>query len=185
MEQILGNLAADADRPGDRTAQFEAIYRAHLRRVLNYVRYRVPGAAVAEDVTADIFTSVFQSLDRYDAGQGSLTSWLFTIARRRLADHFRRMGRALGDLPLDAALDRPDETDVQATVTKSMELERVVRSIGLLSERDREVIALRIGAELSSNDVAARLGMTRTNVDVSLHRALKRLKSLVTDGEAQ
>ncbi len=76
-------------RGGDEAAWRELVAR-HTRRVFA-LAYRFTGRVdEAEDLTQEIFVKVYQSLDRYRAGDGSFTAWLMTLARNQAIDQYRR-----------------------------------------------------------------------------------------------
>jgi RNA polymerase sigma-70 factor, ECF subfamily len=76
-------------RGGDETAWRELVAR-HTRRVFA-LAYRFTGRVdEAEDLTQEIFVKVYQSLDRYRAGDGSFTAWLMAVARNQAIDQYRR-----------------------------------------------------------------------------------------------
>jgi RNA polymerase sigma-70 factor (ECF subfamily) len=71
-------------------AAWEELVRLHNRRIYNLC-YRFTGSAEdARDLTQDVFIRVFRTLKSYDAGKGAFTTWLTTMTRNLLVDHFRR-----------------------------------------------------------------------------------------------
>jgi len=76
-------------RGGDEGAWRELVQR-HTRRVFA-LSYRFTGRVdEAEDLTQEIFVKVYQTLDRYRAGDGSFTAWLMAVARNQAIDQYRR-----------------------------------------------------------------------------------------------
>ena len=65
------------------------VYHEHLRAAYAFLAYSVP-AATAEDLTAATFERVIRAWDRFDPAKASERTWILTIARNLLADHFRR-----------------------------------------------------------------------------------------------
>ena len=79
-------------RGGDEAAWRELVAR-HTRRVFA-LAYRFTGRVdEAEDLTQEIFVKVYQTLERYRAGEGSFTAWLMAVARNQAIDHYRRAAR--------------------------------------------------------------------------------------------
>ena len=141
---------------------------ALLRRVHAYVAYRIGPGADAEDITAETFERALRYRSSYDPARGDEVGWLIGIARGRLADAFRRSDGAAEQAASPAA--EPFEDAAVARLA-------LHEALAALGERDRELIALRYGADLTSNQIGAELGMTRSAVDVALHRALGRLRT--------
>ena len=72
------------------------MYREHVAGVWRYVRTRVPGAADADDVTAEVFVKAMRSWDRFDDRRDSVGAWLIGIARHVVADWWARRSRVHG-----------------------------------------------------------------------------------------
>jgi RNA polymerase sigma factor (sigma-70 family) len=139
-----------------------------LRRVYSYVAYRIGPGPDAEDVTSETYARALRARDTYDPSRGTPIAWLIGIARRCLAE-------AMRDRPLLSAepLDRPDAGDLEERSIRRLALAAAVTS---LDERERELIALRYGADLTARRIGEILGLTTNAVEVALHRALLRLR---------
>jgi RNA polymerase sigma-70 factor, ECF subfamily len=158
-------------------AAFAAIYDHYFPRIYAYVRYRVRDAGVAEDITAQIFERVLLNLGKYDAEQAPFAVWLFTIARNQVSDYHRSRQRRHW-LPLDllrgqASADPAPEEIVVRDETREALLTAMTR----LSERERDILALKFGAELTNRRIAALIGLSESNVGVILYRAVRRLRA--------
>ena len=117
--------------------------------------------------------TALEHLDRFDPARGSVANWLFGIARHRIADEQRlrtRFRRALNRRPEE----QPD--DALLIVMRDERAARVNAALKRLRPGDREVLALRYGAELATPEIGALLGVADGAVRVRLHRALRRLK---------
>ena len=73
-------------------ADFTLLYRQYATRIYRFVFARVSNHADAEDLTAQVFMEALQSLERFD-GNGNFAAWLFTIARNKVVDSYRRRKR--------------------------------------------------------------------------------------------
>lgn len=151
-----------------------------MPRLFRYVSYRVPDRATAEDLTAAICEAALGELHRYNSPHGAFNGWMFGIARNVVRMHFRRLASqpasvALDNLPEMHAPGKSVEQEVELTAA----LRRVLALMPKLTEQEQEVIALRYGAELSNQEIAAVQNLSAVNVGVILHRALKRLKHLM------
>jgi RNA polymerase sigma factor (sigma-70 family) len=176
--------------PADVHASFEAVYRAHLPEVWRYVRARVPDDGGAQDVTSDAFLRALRSWERYDPGRGSVGAWLCGIARHAVADWWRgrRPEHLVGDLGSVAAFEAAasdaagsDADAPEAVALRSEGADEVRHHLGRLTEREREVVALRFGAGLSSPEVGAVLGISPTAARMAVHRAVTKLREVITD----
>jgi RNA polymerase sigma-70 factor (ECF subfamily) len=142
-----------------------------LDRVYAYVAYRLGPGALAEDVAADAFERAVRYRTTYDPSLGTPEAWIIGIARRCIADH-------VGGTP-EAAV--PAETNGSSNGFEDDAIERLALAdaVARLSERDRELVALRYGADLDSKAIAILLDASPGSVDVAVHRALSRLRSLL------
>ncbi len=155
-----------------------ALYAEHAAAVWRYARARVPTDADAEDVTSDVFTRAMRSTQTYAPGLGTPRVWLMGIARHAAADWWRRRRPEdpHGDPPEVAVEDDPA---IAAVRTEAADSVRAV--LGRLTDREREVVALRFGAELSSAEIGAALGVSPTAARMLLHRAVTKLRGVIAD----
>ena len=150
---------------------FAAIYDRYVQRVYRYCYYRTNNAPEAEDLTAQIFLAALESLPRYRQ-DGHFAAWLFSIARRKLADYYRRTSPT----SLDEATLPPIQTDLALDVETAQRRERLLGLIRALAEEDRDLIHLRYVAELSFAEMAKALQRNEEAVKKRLYRLLGRLK---------
>ena len=149
-----------------------------LPRVYAYVAYRVRDVHEAEDITSEVFERAVRYRDSYDPRVGEPVAWLIGIARRVIADAAAR--RALHATPMhdDAAAAGDLADDVVDRLA-------VGAAVATLDTRDRELIGLRYGAQLSTRQIAALTGDRPNAVDVALHRARARLAAILGDDEGE
>jgi RNA polymerase sigma-70 factor, ECF subfamily len=147
-----------------------------VRRVYAYVAYRLGPGPDAEDVTSATFERAVRYRSSYDRRKGEPAAWLVGIAQRCIAE-------AAASRPQHSELvDTTDPSDFESATIQRLDLEQAVSQ---LSERDRELIALRYGADLKSRQIGDLLEMRTNAVDVSLHRALDRLREVVEQGSTE
>lgn len=155
-------------------ADFDAVYRAALPRVFNFFRYRVGDDLLAEDLTGATFEKAWRSRERYRHDLGAFSTWLFTIARRVAIDHYRARRP---EAPLSEAMDLPGEGSPEEVFQDRAEVERLRRLLVALPDREREVLALKFGAELSHRAIAELTGLKEGHIGVIVHRALQQLRA--------
>jgi RNA polymerase sigma factor (sigma-70 family) len=155
---------------------FEGLYLRYVKQVYHYLYSRIGTQADAEDATAQTFLSALEGFGRYQH-EGYFGAWLFGIARRKVADHFRQAGHSQflpDDLP---ALD-PDL--LQQAV--SSERLRELRSLLLeLNEDEQELLRLRYAAQLSFGEISHLMERNEEALKKSLYRLLDRLHSRLED----
>ncbi|MBK9209043.1 MAG: sigma-70 family RNA polymerase sigma factor [Anaerolineales bacterium] len=125
----------------------------------------------AEDLTAQTFLAVIESLGRYQH-RDNFTAWIFQIARNKLMDHFRR-NHAYGEIN-ESVVD-PAQGDVLDALVRDESRLRLKSLLHLLDEDERELIRLRYTAELSFVEIAQLLGRKEDAVRKAVRRILDRL----------
>lgn len=146
-----------------------------MQAVYAFFSYAVP-RDTAEDLTSTTFERVIRAWDRYDPDRASERTWILAIARNALMDHHRRQ-RLRKTTSLDehpAIADRFAADD--AALARTLSMRAFVDRLRALPERDRQVLALRYGADLSARDVAKALGLSEDNVHQIASRALRKLR---------
>ena len=145
-----------------------------VRRVYAYVAYRVGEGPDAEDITSDVFERALRHRDQYDPRRGEPAAWLVGIARRCISDHF-----ADRVVPVESVPDEPAPGELAADAASRLDF---VGILATLPERDRELLALRYGADLTARQIGELLDLRTNAVEVALHRALQLVKPIV-EGE--
>ena len=144
-----------------------------IRRVYSYAAYRLGPGADAEDVTSAAIERALRYRSSFDPRKGSPQAWVLGIARTCVDDHLRdRAHRQEEPLPRRESDELEQETVLRVSVGTALDA---------LDDADRELIALRYGADLSSRQIAALLEMKTNAVDVALHRARERLRRSLED----
>jgi RNA polymerase sigma-70 factor (ECF subfamily) len=153
---------------------WDQVYAEQLPRVLNFFRYRVGQTADIEDLTARTFEKAWRARHRYRRDLGGFSTWLLTIARNVAIDHLRARQRYE---PLDVAAVVPslDHTPEQQAVHQS-EAQRLAALLATLEPRQRELMAMKYGADMTNRAIAHATGLSESNVGTILHRAVETLR---------
>jgi len=180
---VLPNELALVARATAEPAAFAAIYDHYFPRVYNYVRYRVRDAATADDVTAQVFERALVNIGKFHPERAPFAAWLFGIARNGVNDHFRAQKRRRW-LSLDVLRDRASaEPRLEEIVVQNESRAELLAGMAHLSNRERDIIALKFGAGLTNRRIAALTRLSESNVGVILYRAVRRLRVELTDKE--
>jgi RNA polymerase sigma-70 factor, ECF subfamily len=155
---------------------FASVYDEHIWSVYGFFAYRLRSRADAEDLTQETFERALRAWGRYDAARAGVSTWLMTIARNLLVDHMRAEARSR-QRPVDAVAEdalpaAPDRHDLGLDP-------EIERALATLTDRERELIALRFGADMSGPEIAALTGLTLANVQQILSRSLRRMRASI------
>jgi RNA polymerase sigma-70 factor (ECF subfamily) len=156
------------------------LFRALHPSLLRYLRHQVQG--VAEDLAAETWLAAVRTLPTFEGDARDFRALLFAVARRRVVDHYRRMGRRPIVVPLEAAGDAASRDDPSETVEAALSSEKAITALTSALPADQaEVIVLRVVADLSVEEVARIMERSAGAVRVLQHRALRRLRTTVAE----
>jgi RNA polymerase sigma-70 factor (ECF subfamily) len=159
---------------GDASA-LTALYLRYVDVVYSYFRLRVGDAELAEDLTSQTFTQMLEALPRFRAER--FRAWLFVIAHNVLVDaqRRRRVSVPLEDVgDLSAGGEGPEATAMHALTGDELRC-----ALTQLSLDQQAVIDLRLSG-LTGAEIAAALGKSLPWVYTTQHRALQRLRALMS-----
>jgi RNA polymerase sigma-70 factor, ECF subfamily len=161
---------------------FEAVYEAEMWRVYGFFAYRLRSVVDAEDLTQRTFERALKAWGRFDPERAPARTWLFSIAHNLLIDHHRTEPRqqpqAIDDVPegqLGSEMPEPD-----LGIDPALDA-----ALATLGQREREVLALRFGGDLTGPEIADLTGLSLANVQQILSRSLRRLRLLLEPARAE
>ena len=155
-----------------RRDDFERLYEEHAQPLFGFLAYRTGDATLAEDLLADTFERALRARARFDRRKASEKTWLYTIALNLLRDSARRSkteARALERIPHET----PSAPDDLAGVEHRDEIQR---AMGILSDEEREAIALRFGGDLTVPEMAKLLKQPLPRIEGRVYRSLRKLR---------
>lgn len=152
---------------------FAMLYRRHASSVYRYLLARVGNVHDAQDLTTQTFIGALQSITSYQ-GSGKFRSWLFGIARRKVADYFRQVRTML---PLEMAEDMPDSSALlEEFLDQQLQLKEVVCALRTIAPERSEALTLRLFGQLSAAEVAQVMGKSEAAVKMLVYRAIHDLQ---------
>ena len=175
---------------GDAAAWEEIVQRYH-RRIYN-ICYRFAGDADnAQDLTQEVFIKMYRTVNTYDSGKGAFMTWVTTITRNLLVDHFRK---SKGDRITDSLDSAPSEhedalplseriadcaptPDVQAQGRETREM--VHSALQKLSPELREAVIFRDLQDMDYREIATALRVPEGTVKSRINRGRAELARLL------
>jgi RNA polymerase sigma-70 factor (ECF subfamily) len=155
-----------------RRDDFERLYEEHAQPLFGFLAYRTGDTGLAEDLLADTFERALRARARFDPRKASEKTWLYAIALNLLRDSARRSKTeksALERMPQET----PGSPDDLAAVEHRDEIQRV---LGILSDEEREAIALRFGGDLTVPEIAKLLKQPLPRIEGRVYRSLRKLR---------
>lgn len=170
---------------------WEEIVQRYNRRIYN-ICYRFAGTGDdAQDLTQEVFIKMFRTLNSYDAGRGAFMTWVTTITRNLLVDHFRKSKQDRVTDSLDAAPSEHEDamplsekiedkgpgadTSVQSRETREL----VHSALQKLSPELREAVILRDLQDMDYKDIATVLKIPEGTVKSRINRGRAELARLL------
>ncbi len=148
----------------------ESVYRDYHEKVLIYLKSKVPSPEDAEDLCSDVFIKVQKKLDGYDSEKASIATWIFTIARNTVIDHYRKY-RAPEEIPEDLASD----FQVDESLLRQESLSELAEALKKLSDEERSIIILHYYEGLSLKEIETKTGLSYGQVKIRHNNALKEM----------
>ena len=162
-------------------AAFSALYEHYYDSIFRYVSFRTGSVADAEDITAEVFVRMIESIHRFKWKGYPFSSWLFRIAHNLVVDFYRKKGRrktvSLENAPPimeTVVFDADARMDIELTMGE------VRRAMECLTDLQREAITLRFAAGLSVAETARAMGKKDNAVKALQHAGLKKLRRELT-----
>jgi RNA polymerase sigma-70 factor (ECF subfamily) len=181
---------------GDQHAWQQLVVSQH-RRIYG-ICYRFTGSATdAEDLTQDVFLKLYRNLASFDVQKGNFNTWLTTLARNLLVDHFRRTRLERASDSLDASLTGEDDGATlasrladprpsQETRAAGLELKVVIQqALAQLSPELREAVVLRDLEDMDYKEIAQVLRIPEGTVKSRISRGRGELARLLQRIEGQ
>ncbi len=151
--------------------EWEQIYTAYRGKVMGYIMARVRHRADAEDLCADVFEKIFRRIGDYDQSKASLNTWIFTITRNALIDHYRK---SKPTEELDENLS--DDTAVDTSLLKQETLSELAFALNQLPQELRDIVVLLYYDRKPMTEIAELMHMSYGAVKLRHQKALTLLK---------
>ncbi|MDQ3980301.1 MAG: RNA polymerase sigma factor [Actinomycetota bacterium] len=157
---------------------YQRLFEAHARPVAGYLRSQ--GAADPDDLANEVFLRAFRNLTTFSGDETAFRAWLFVIARNCLFDERRRQSRRPVLVPGDPDVATAAGAEHEALV--HLGADRVRELLAELSPDQRDVLLLRIVADLTVDQIGEVLGKQPGAVKQLQRRALESLRRRMQPG---
>jgi RNA polymerase sigma-70 factor (ECF subfamily) len=152
---------------------FADVYRRYIDRIYRYILIRVGDVQDAQDITAQTFYSALKGFQRYRGNSNGITAWLFAIARKKIADHYRR---SRPQVALDDIGEIASALSLDEIVSGRLTVQRVHAALQELPPDRAEALMLHIFGGLSYAQVGEVMERSEPAAKMLAHRALTELR---------
>jgi RNA polymerase sigma-70 factor, ECF subfamily len=160
---------------------FGELYEQHVPQIYRFVYGRLRDREAAQDLTADIFFKALRAIDRYRPAGPPFAAWLFRIAANAVTDYTRPRRSTAS---LDELVDRADgQISVEDEVVSRAQAAQVWAAIDTLRDAQRTALALRLGQDMHTADIAAVMGRSEGAVKLLIHRGLAAIRCQLAGNE--
>ena len=159
-----------------RETDFSAVYQRYATPIYRYTFARVGNQADAEDITSLVFMDALKSWQRFKL-KGNIPAWLFTIARNKIVDRYRRRKETI---PLEYISDMIfDQKDLLKDVMDAEMAAKLSQILSSLQIEQQELLQLRFAGELTYSQIGEVIGKSEAAIKMSVHRLLDQLQNLM------
>ena len=155
-------------------ADIETIYTQYYSKVMGYIHARIRNRMDAEDLCADVFEKVQRKLPDFDPSKASVSTWIFTITRNTVIDHYRR---SRPSEELDENLS--DNIELDESLLNNETLSELAGALRALPEELRDLIVLRYYDGKPLTEIAAMMGLSYGAVKLRHQSALVKLRKVL------
>jgi len=157
------------------TEKFGLLYDEYFKKIYNYFFYRLHNKQVTEDLVSTTFLKAIKHFDSFNHKKGDFSVWLYRIARNTLFDYYRT-AKNTEKLVENKIIISPE--DFQKEVFNKELAGQVENFLNHLTEKQREVILMRIWDGLSYSEISEVIGKSEAGSKMIFYRAIEKLKSV-------
>jgi RNA polymerase sigma-70 factor (ECF subfamily) len=171
FEELIVAIGARQDR-----SAFAALFAHFAPRVKAYLVRTGSDPSGADELTQEVMLLVWRKAERYDPAQANAATWIFTIARNKRIDKFRRERNI--DFNLDDPSLAPEPEKLPDHRIETVEqAEKLSRAVAILPEEQASLLKLAFYEGKSHSVIAAEVGLPLGTVKSRLRLALARLRA--------
>lgn len=154
--------------------EFTDLYDQYVDKVYAFIYRRVNHQQNAEDLTSRTFIKAWENIDKFNSGKGAFSSWIFTIAKNNVIDHYRS-AKETYDIEqffdLSSSENLANQTEMRSTI------EEVKKYLEQLTPEQKEIIVMRIWDDFSFKEIAAVLNKNEAAIKMNFYRAMQKVQS--------
>ena len=175
-EQLIEQAKTDPEA-------FGKLYELYVEKIYNYVYYRIGNQQEAEDLTEAVFLKVWEKLRSSESPPeiNNFRAWLYRVAHNQIIDFHRKKRPVAVDFHENPGMIGRSDKNTEADVQKNLDEETLIAAIEQLDEQAQEIIVMRFINGLNHSEVGEALEIEPGHVRVIQHRALKKLKEIMSE----
>lgn len=174
-EELLKAAAANP-------ARFDVIYNKYFLAIYKYVLVRVEDQHLTDDIVSRVFAKALFKIKQFKFKGLPFSSWLYRIAYNEMNDTFRRKkANRVVQVPLDQVQEFVHHDTIEEEVEKEQQINLLLTSIKALKQAEIDLIEMRFFEKRAFKEIGEILTISEDNAKVKTHRALKKLRAIITE----
>jgi RNA polymerase sigma-70 factor (ECF subfamily) len=174
----INSLVALAQK-GEASA-FAELYDLFAQKLFRHIIFKVNNRHIAEDLLQETFLKAWKNLSSLKLENLNFSAWLYRIASNCVIDFYRQTERKPKTVELNEVTQTPFLIAPRSTLELSEDQEGLLKTMELLNPRYRQILNLRFIDDKSAEETAIILNISKFTVYVIQHRALKKLRQLLS-----
>jgi RNA polymerase sigma-70 factor, ECF subfamily len=158
-------------------AALTELYNHFFEKIYRFIFYRVGHKEVAEDLTEEVFIKVFRGIKNLQETQ-AFEAWLYQIARNQVIDYYRSKKAVIPIEEVENTLEY--ETNIVDVVHLQSQQQVFIKLLKELTGEQQAVMRMKFLEDLDNDEIAAVLNKTEGAIRVIQHRAITKLKDLIS-----
>ncbi|MCR4621584.1 MAG: sigma-70 family RNA polymerase sigma factor [Clostridiales bacterium] len=147
------------------------IYATYSGKVMRYIMTRVQRRAEAEDLCEDVFEKVLRRINDFDETKASVSTWIFTITRNTLIDHFRKFRPSE-----EISEEIPSDMSVETPMLERETLDELADALNRLDQEQRDIIVMLYYDKKPMTEIARLMNLSYGAVKIRHQKALSALR---------
>jgi RNA polymerase sigma-70 factor (ECF subfamily) len=152
---------------------FTQVYDKYAEKIYQFIYYKTYHRETAEDLTSHTFLKAFENLKRFNPKRGTISAWLYQIARNTVIDHYRTLRYTVS---VHDIWDLASEEDIEVDLENRVQLEKIHSALKGLPGDQRDIIIMRVWQELPYKEIALIMGKSEASLKMMYSRTIARLK---------
>ncbi|MDB4939634.1 MAG: polymerase, sigma-24 subunit, subfamily [Candidatus Doudnabacteria bacterium] len=153
---------------------FNELYDLYITKIYNFIYYRTHHKETAEDLTSKTFVKAWENLSKFDDEKGAFSSWIYSIARNNLIDHYRK---EKGTSDIDQIINFSSSENIEHDTGLKLQLEQVEKYLKELPADQRDIVIMRVWDDLSYKEIAAILKKSEASCKMSFYRTMQKVQT--------
>jgi RNA polymerase sigma-70 factor, ECF subfamily len=159
---------------------FNAIVSKYELMVLRFVYNMIKQKEAAEDITQEVFITIYNKLYMYDK-KHSFSNWILQISKNKCIDYMRKYKKVY-EGNIDEAYDISSKEMLPDQIAEYKEVKRnIEKYINTLEDIDKQILILRYSEELTFTDIAEILGLTESTAKRKYYKIRENYRNFCKD----